>query len=335
MTLNDVHRELSPDFGRLLKVLWREGKPDWVPFYELFANVPVMEEVLGRPVPDTVSAVAFYHQLGYDYVPAAPEFPLKMGDLVDTRLGYPIRDRASFNEYPWPSPSDIGVREITAVAAALPSGMRIVGQTWGIFESAESLFGYRGLCEALYDDRPLVRDVFERLGALYQVVYTALARHPAVGAVVISDDLGFKGQTLVSPADLRELVLPWHKRLARIIHDNGKPCILHSCGNLEAIMDDLIDDVGIDAKHSYEDTILPVAEAYRRYGGRIAILGGFDVDRLVRSSLSEIRQGVDALLDDLGARGGYALGSGNSIPEFIPLDHYLTMMDQGWRRRIG
>ena len=40
-------------------------------------------------------------------------------------------------------------------------------------------------------------------------------------------------------------------------HDAGKPFILHSCGNLEAVYPDLIDDVGIDAKHSNEDTIAP------------------------------------------------------------------------------
>ena len=42
----------------------------------------------------------------------------------------------------------------------------------------------------------------------------------------------------------------------------------------------LMDEVGIDGKHSYEDAIKPAAEAQAAWGGRIAILGGVDVDVL-------------------------------------------------------
>ena len=38
-------------------------------------------------------------------------------------------------------------------------------------------------------------------------------------------------------------------------------------------MDDLIDGLGYDGKHSFEDSIIPVEEAYERWGSRIAILG--------------------------------------------------------------
>ena len=63
------------------------------------------------------------------------------------------------------------------------------------------------------------------------------------------------------------------------------------------------------------------------------LLGGFDVDRLCRSSEAEIRAHVDLLIDQVGPDGGYALGSGNSIARYVPPDHYLTMLDQGWKRR--
>ena len=108
---------------------------------------------------------------------------------------------------------------------------------------------------------------------------------------------------------------------------------MHSCGNLATVMDDLIDNVGIDAKHSYEDAILPVQEAKEKYGGRIAILGGLDVDRLCRSSPAEITRFSNRLLDECGADGGYALGSGNSIADYVPAENYLAMLAAGWARR--
>jgi len=168
--------------------------------------------------------------------------------------------------------------------------------------------------------------------ALHLARYRAKADVEEVGALVISDDLGFKTQTMIGPDDLRKYVLPIHRKLAKIAHDAGKPCLLHCCGNLSEIMEDIIEYVGIDAKHSYEDSILPVTEAKRLYGDRIGILGGFDVDRLCRSSVEEVREYTRMLLD-MGKDGGYCLGSGNSIAPFVPVENYLAMLDEAWRLR--
>ena len=144
-----------------------------------------------------------------------------------------------------------------------------------------------------------------------------------------SDDMGFKTGLLLSPADLREFVLPGHKELAAISHEAGKPYLLHSCGKLAEILDDLIDDVRIDAKHSFEDTIEDVREVKHTYGRRIGLLGGIDVDFLCRSDERAIRARVRDTLDRCMPGGGYCLGTGNSVANYIPLDNYLAMLDEG------
>jgi uroporphyrinogen decarboxylase len=331
-TLADLKFKPEPDFGRLEKILRRTGKPDRIPLYELYVNAPVMERLNGQKIQSREDTVRFYYEAGYDYVPVWPGLPLKTGNLSDSSHGYPIKDRESFEKYEWPDIPSINYSEFERVIPVLPDGMKIIGQTGGIFERAEALMGYEGLCVALADDRELVRDIFDRLTRIYCAMYEGMASMPETGAVVISDDMGFKTQTLLSPGDLREFVLPAHKKLAEIIHAHGKPCILHSCGNLSAIMDDIINDVGIDAKHSYEDIILPVTEAKKLYGGRIAVLGGFDVDRLCVSNEGQIREHVRTLLIVCGADGGYALGSGNSIADYVPAENYLVMLDEALNR---
>jgi uroporphyrinogen decarboxylase len=135
----------------------------------------------------------------------------------------------------------------------------------------------------------------------------------------------------MSPDFLRAKILPWHARCARIAHAKGKPYLLHSCGNLDQIMEDLIQDVGIDGKHSYEDTILPVTEAKRRYGGRISILGGIDMDFLCRAKAPAVRKRVRDTLTVCMEGGGYCLGTGNTVANYVPLDAYLAMLDEGRR----
>ena len=77
---------------------------------------------------------------------------------------------------------------------------------------------------------------------------------------------------------MRRFVFPWAKRIVEAMHAGGRPVSLHSCGYMADVFEDIIVDMGFDGKHSYEDTILPVEDSYIRWGGRIAIMGGIDMD---------------------------------------------------------
>jgi uroporphyrinogen decarboxylase len=69
----------------------------------------------------------------------------------------------------------------------------------------------------------------------------------------------------------------------------------------------------------------------RRYGDRIAILGGVDVDVLTRATPDDLRRYVRRVIDECAPGGRYAVGSGNSIPSYVPVVNYLTMLDEALR----
>ena len=72
---------------------------------------------------------------------------------------------------------------------------------------------------------------------------------------------------------MEEFVFPWHKQIVKTIHSFDMPAILHSCGNFDGIFDTLV-SLGYDARHSYEDNICPVENAYDRLHPYMAVLGG-------------------------------------------------------------
>jgi len=123
--------------------------------------------------------------------------------------------------------------------------------------------------------------------------------------------------------------LPGHKLMAKMSHAAGRPELLHCCGKIADIMPDLIDDVRIDARHSFEYVIEPVTEAKRRYGQWIALLGGINVDFMCRASIPAIRERVRRTLEVCLLVGGYCLGTGNSVANYIPVENYLAMLDAG------
>jgi uroporphyrinogen decarboxylase len=348
----------TPNFERMRKVLLRRGEPDRVPFVELFADREIMGAVIGEPVPiierhdcqmrelSLKRTIRFWYETGYDYVTvqAMLDLPMKRVQARDTAAlrrdqrswvdesSGVINSWADFEAYPWPRSEEVDYYNLEFVARNLPDGMEMIFLgPGGQLENIMWLMGYVPFSLLLRDDPELVMAVARKVGELLVTVFSTAAEMPGVGALWLGDDMGFKTATMVSPEIMRQYVFPWQRKLGEIAHAHELPFLLHSCGNLSQIMDDLIIDVAIDAKHSFEDVIMPVAEAKRLYGDRIALLGGIDVDFLCRFSVDEVRAYTRRVIDACAPGGGWALGTGNSVANYVPIENYLAMLDEGKR----
>jgi uroporphyrinogen decarboxylase len=63
----------------------------------------------------------------------------------------------------------------------------------------------------------------------------------------------------------------------------------------------------------------------------LALVGGVDVHLLTSGSEAEVRHRTREILEVCGKGGGYVLGTGNSVANYIPLHNYLAMLDEGRR----
>lgn len=355
--MNQVNYE--PDFENIKKVLQCQT-PDRPTLFEFYLNQDVYECVAGqRPIdPDPVVQLAFlakaFAACGYDYVNTyACEFvfPTKENEegipgqlnglrALNERQGNSEKKRTislnanemiesweEFENYNWPDAKIMDYSLLKKIEPFLPGKMKLMATSpaGGLLEAVISIVGYENLCFMIYDEPELVQAIFDRVGQILLDYYTECVKYDTVGMIMVNDDWGFNTQTMLSVADLRKYVFPWQKKIVEVAHQNGKFAVLHSCGYMVDIMEDIITDMKFDGRHSYEDNIIPVEEAYERWGGRIAILGGIDVDFLSRHSEAEIQERAKRMLLRTVEKGGYALGSGNSIPEYIPKEHYFAM----------
>lgn len=336
--------ERPADFTQFLKALTRTGRPSHLPFYEHLASSGFIarrtETPFDRMTMDDEGYwriyVDFWLGMGYDCIPMEipPRLPLPSGQgglSEESEAHVVIRSWEDFQRYPWPDPADpFEFRHFETVAALLPEGVKIVGGVGaGPYEWASRMLGTLGMAYLLADDPPLVEAVFRKLDALYVGAARRLAALDAVGALRQGDDLGFKTSTFLPPALLRTLVFPTYRSVARISHGANKPFILHSCGNLAEVYGDLIDDCRIDAKHSFEDVILPVEEFQRIYGARVTPLGGLDVDFLCQRSPAEIKAYARRKIERCFESGHWALGTGNSLTNYLPVENYMAALEVG------
>jgi len=317
-----------------------------------------------------LSLIEFYETLGYDYVRAdTRDFEatvklyeqnkrvLSAGKVGSRAYRYKTLDVASelnrgerlwanedvgviaswddFKSFPWEDPETIaeeGNAGLEWVCDHVPSGMGVVTGAGSVLEPVMWLMGIKNFYVSLYKQPDLVDAMFRKVGELSIERFKLAAKTSRrIVAFWGSDDWGYKNGLMISPAMMRRWVFPVHKKMAEIAHSRGSLYLLHSCGDLRMIMDDIIDYVKVDGKHSFEDTYLPVTEAKRLYGDRIALIGGIDMDVLARRSPKEVREYVSRVLKVCKPGGGYCLGSGNTVANYVPLENYLTMLDVGFQ----
>ena len=331
----------EPNFQNVLDLLGRRPTASPV-LFEFNIDGRHIERFTGEPLDresgdfDRVMRlqVKAFGAAGYDYATIPPwqfralAFPVKRehGESIGMAHGGVIHDRQSFETYPWPDPEAADWDALERIKPHIPAGMKLlVFSGGGVLENLVSLLGFEELCYMLDDDPGLVREIADAIGSRLLRFYELVLQHDSIGTVFVNDDWGFKTQPFLAPKEMHEFIIPWHRSIVHAIHATGRPAILHSCGELKLLWDDIIDDLNYDGKHSYEDTILPVEEAYEKYGSRIAVLGGIDLDFLCRATPDTIYRRCKSMVERTQTRGGYGLGSGNSIADYVPDENFDAM----------
>ena len=338
--------EFIPDYRNILKVLYNQ-RPERLPIYEHHIDVPFVAKALGREIDPQANTPAeldeyysvltgFWKQMGYDafdYEAAICDILPGHGAIYGGKPG-PVQTRADFERYPFEEIPQIFwetyMPHLDALARVMPPGMKAFGGCgYGIFEASQDLVGYEPLCIMLYSDPDLFRDLFIRIGDLYEELWKEMVRRYSNLFVFfrMGDDLGYKNSTLLPPETIIEHILPQYRRVIGTVHSGGKKFLLHSCGNIFSIMEEII-ACGIDAKHSNEDQIAPFEKWIELYNYRIGLLGGIDVDILCQNPYDEVyRYVLEKGKHYRQITRGWGLGSGNSIPDYTPVDGFMGMID--------
>jgi len=339
-------KSFQPDYNNILAVLHNK-RPDRIPLYEHHIDAPFIAKMQGKGIvlngdspkdyEDYYKKItSFWKSSSYD----AFDFEAAICDIFPGHgaimggMAGPIQNRDDFNKYPFEDLPRIFWETYTphleAIKTVMPKGMKAFGGCgYGIFESSQDLVGFEYLCVMQYTDPDLFRDIFLKIGDLYEVLWTEMLNRYSELFVFcrMGDDLGFRSSTLLDPVAIRAHILPQYKRVIDIVHRAGKKFLLHSCGNIFSVMDDII-ALGIDAKHSNEDAIAPFNKWIELYGDQIGLFGGFDVDVLCQNSYDDVYR----IVLEEGKRfrdsaNGYGLGSGNSIAEYVPAEGFQAMID--------
>lgn len=357
----------KPNFERLRAALLRQGETDFVPMFELSVADAVMTGFRGRPVRDPTRVgitltpppldealgylpdfVAFYAAAGYDFAPIKVGIGGQVMAVLETGFagGYArvrtrhtgtSRDWAAENKgfitswadleaFPWPEPGTVRFDVLEAAGGLLPAGMRLIVVASGMVMSARLWMGIDRFWMTLGEDPALAVALLEKLQALQIVAIEQALQRPAIGAFLLDDDLGHSAGLLENPRFLRRHVFPFYTRVGELVHSKSLPFIMHTDGRVDQVIPDLI-ACGLDALHPIEPKAMDIVAVKRQYGDRLALLGNIDVDLLARGDPGEIRVAVRDCIREVAPGGGFAIGSSNSVPDYVPLQNYRALVE--------
>jgi uroporphyrinogen decarboxylase len=332
----------------------RFEEPDRVPLIEAVVGYEIQSRFLGRPVTDSdvKSQVEFWTNAGYDHIPLTAGM-MNPGEITSASSivgvvqkalrkhapgdpeevipwnieeGGVISSMEDFERFPWEEAARLDFGKLHDVQPYLPEGMRIIATSGKVFTLTWMLLGFQNFCMSLYLQDELVARVFQKVGQIQADGLRKLLEVPNVGGAWVVDDLSYGSGTMIDPKFFRKYVFPWYEEMAAICRKKDLLFFFHSDGNIWQILDDLV-SVGFHAIHPVDPTCMDIREVKEKVGKRLGVLGNIDVDLLARGTPEEIRKLTMTRLREIAPGGGYALGSGNSVPNWARFENYQAMRE--------
>jgi hypothetical protein len=240
-------------------------------------------------------------------------------------LDHPVTDMDSWRKVkPWYEFSEarFGADWEARAGAARADGALICVGIPGGFDEPRQLMGEEAACLAFYDQPELLHDMLDTIGTTAERVLDRVSRAVPVDVLSVHEDMAGKSGPLAGPAQIREFIAPYYRRLWDRLAERGARLFQQdSDGNMNAVIPAFL-DAGINCMYPMEPAAgMDIVQVRRTYGQRLALMGGLD-KHVLRRSREEIRRELEYKLQPLMRQGGMVFGLDHRIPNGTPLENY-------------
>jgi len=237
-----------------------------------------------------------------------------------------VLPEATLNGYRFPNPLDGRFfADIPEKLARFPDRFRVFQIGFSLYERAWTLRGMANLMMNFHDHPEFVHELFSAI-ADYNVAQVREALKHDIDAVYFGDDWGQQHGLQMGPRKWREFILPQLKRMYGAVRAAGKFVMIHSCGDVDELFDDLL-AAGLNCFNPFQPEVMDVYSLLPRYRGRLAFHGGLSTQKtLPFGTPDDVRRETRRLLE-LGAEGGYIFAPAHDVEGDVPLENIVAMIE--------
>jgi uroporphyrinogen decarboxylase len=256
------------------------------------------------------------------------EFPWRMPKYLE----YPVKDRATWNQYKkrldpdtaarWPADWKAYVEKTNNRDA--PTMLHLSG----FFGMLREWMGLENLLYAFYDDPGLVEEMMDQLLHLGMAVAKRATNDLRIDVVRFWEDMAYKSGPMISPQMFKKFMIPRYKKITDFLRGRGIDILyLESDGNINELIPIWLNECGINLHNPLEVAAGMDAVALRRkYGKDLTLCGNID-KRVFAKGKEAIRLEVLSKVPFLVETGGYFPCIDHAIPPDISFEDFCFFIN--------
>ncbi|MCX7704970.1 MAG: uroporphyrinogen decarboxylase family protein [bacterium] len=174
-------------------------------------------------------------------------------------------------------------------------------------------------------------DLIERPSLVHKILYraTQAAIQKALAMIEAGVDAFMLGETfggVIGPENFKKFCVPYFKMFVDEIKKYDVCIYLHVCGNSTQLFEAMA-DTGVDCIEPLDPLGgVSVANAKRRVGKKVSLMGGVNTLKLATGSFEEVKQDIQRCLLEGAPGGGYLLACGDMLPTETSPDKVFEMV---------
>ena len=239
----------------------------------------------------------------------------------------PVLEEPTLKGYRFPKPEDMadwrGIREYMNVNA---DKFQLWGLAMGLFERSWFMRGMDNFMTDLVLEPEFVEDLLDGILEVHLQFMDMVKKELPIDAYYGGDDVSDQRGVMFGVDRWRHFFKPRLKKLIDHAHGLGLKYVLHACGNVMPIVDDLI-ELGLDGLESLQPEAMDVFMLKKQAKGKLVLIGGMGVQSMLFSGTpDEIRDGTTRLLRELGEGGGYIISPSKPF-DCEPVENIAAFME--------
>uniref|UniRef100_A0A7V4TIF7 Uroporphyrinogen decarboxylase (URO-D) domain-containing protein n=1 Tax=Candidatus Caldatribacterium saccharofermentans TaxID=1454753 RepID=A0A7V4TIF7_9BACT len=248
--------------------------------------------------------------------------------VLPSALEYPIRDWSS-----WQSLKAERLRKEDVVRRLPPDWDELVvlykerdfplvigGYPHGLFGTLATLMGYENLFVGYYDSPELIRDIIGTFVDLWISVYEEVLARVEIDALHIWEDMSFGKGPMISPAIIKEFMVPYYRRLTDFMKARGVDIILLDTDGYCFDIIPLLIEGGITGIYPIEVSCGMDLVKVRKTFPELKLLGG-----IPKSEIAQGKERIDQILEPVAEvlrTGGYIPFGDHLIPPEVSFEAF-------------
>ena len=334
MTKRDVVRQVFAG-ERPAYVPWhfQFTQEPWEMLKEHFGGEDAAEQAIDNHILELGSAIGFFENIGNHRF--RDVFGVTWDRSVDKDIGIvegSVLPEPTLQSYRFPNPLDPRFfQDIPAKTKKYPDRFRVFYLGFSLFERAWTLRGMENLLLDFHDHPEFVHELFAAITD-YNLAQVQEALRYEIDAVYFGDDWGQQRGLIMGKPHWDEFIKPYLQRMYRFVRQSGKFQMIHSCGDVDELFDDLL-GLGLNCFNPFQPEVMDTAALLEKYCGRLAFHGGLSTQRVLPYGTEvDVRQECRRLLNQ-GRKGSYIFAPGHAVEGDVPKANILAFIEEAQRQR--